>query len=59
MTRGIPARLKRIETGYTLDPAGTCGKDCKICKKWNLNMLKDSLATLKAIQLGEKNYWNN
>jgi hypothetical protein len=32
MTVGIPARLKGIETGYELDPNGSCGKDCKICK---------------------------
>jgi len=35
MTEGIPARLKGIETGYELDPTDSCGKDCKVCKKWN------------------------
>ena len=33
MTRGIPAELKTIETGYELDPYGWCGYDCKVCKK--------------------------
>jgi hypothetical protein len=33
MSVGIPARLKGIETGYELDPNGSCGKDCKICKE--------------------------
>lgn len=36
MTRGIPARLKGIETGYTLDSAGSCGPNCKVCKKINV-----------------------
>jgi dienelactone hydrolase len=35
MTQGIPARLKGIETGLALDPAGSCGKDCIVCKKQN------------------------
>jgi dienelactone hydrolase len=33
MTRGIPASMKGIETGYALDPAGNCGKECKVCGK--------------------------
>ncbi|MCS3801035.1 alpha/beta hydrolase family protein [Niastella sp. OAS944] len=32
MTKGIPAKLKGIETGFELDPQGSCGLDCKICK---------------------------
>lgn len=32
MTRGIPARLKGIETGYTLDPLGICGVKCVSCR---------------------------
>jgi hypothetical protein len=35
MTQGIPFRLKGIESRYEFDPAGNCGKGCKICEKWN------------------------
>jgi hypothetical protein len=35
MTQGIPINLKGIESRYELDPEGSCGKDCKVCKKWN------------------------
>jgi len=27
--------MKGIETGYALDPSDNCGKDCKVCYKWN------------------------
>jgi len=33
MTEGVPANLKKIESGYEPDPEGSCGKDCPICKK--------------------------
>jgi hypothetical protein len=33
MTKGIPANLKAIESRYDLDPDGSCGKDCVICRK--------------------------
>lgn len=36
MTQGLPATVKGIESRYTLDPTGACGKDCTICKKWNV-----------------------
>lgn len=32
MTCGIPAFLKNIETGYQLDPKGSCNKECIVCK---------------------------
>jgi dipeptidyl aminopeptidase/acylaminoacyl peptidase len=35
MTEGIPYKLKGVESGYELDPCGSCRKDCKVCKKWN------------------------
>jgi dienelactone hydrolase len=35
MTQGLPLIVKGIETRYELDPKGSCGKDCKVCKKWN------------------------
>jgi dipeptidyl aminopeptidase/acylaminoacyl peptidase len=35
MTQGIPYKLKSVESRYGLDPAGSCAKDCRICKKWN------------------------
>jgi dipeptidyl aminopeptidase/acylaminoacyl peptidase len=38
MTHGIRAAMKGIETGYELDPAGSCGakeNKCKVCEKWN------------------------
>ena len=50
ISRGIPARLKAIETGYAYDPSGTCGHNCKICKSWNTKMAKDSVTTMKEIQ---------
>ncbi|MEP7377775.1 MAG: prolyl oligopeptidase family serine peptidase, partial [Chitinophagaceae bacterium] len=40
MTHGIPASMKSIETGYALDPAGNCGMDCKVCKKWNVQFIR-------------------
>lgn len=55
MTQGIPARLKGVITGYDLDPAGNCGKDCKVCKFWNDKWAKDSIATKQLIQTEEKN----
>jgi dipeptidyl aminopeptidase/acylaminoacyl peptidase len=38
MTRGIPARMKGIETRYELDPEGSCGMDCRICKEKNYDL---------------------
>jgi dipeptidyl aminopeptidase/acylaminoacyl peptidase len=35
MTQGLPLAIKGIESRYELDPKGSCGKDCKVCKKWN------------------------
>jgi dienelactone hydrolase len=35
MTKGIPAKLKGIESGYELDPIGNCSDKCPICKAWN------------------------
>lgn len=35
MTQGLPYSLKGVESRLELDPAGSCGKDCKICMKWN------------------------
>jgi dienelactone hydrolase len=49
MTRGIPARLKQVITGYDFDPENSCGKDCKVCKMWNEKMKKDSAGTMKEI----------
>jgi len=33
MTKGVPAKMKGIETGYELDLRGSCSSDCPICKK--------------------------
>lgn len=41
------------ENGYALDLLGNCGKSCKICKMWNEKMKKDSVATVKEVQLLE------
>ncbi len=54
MTQGIPARLKSTTTGYPLDPAGNCGKDCKVCKMWNDKMAKDSIGTMQEIERCKK-----
>ncbi len=35
MTEGVPAKLKGIETRYELDPSGSCGDNCSICRKKN------------------------
>lgn len=35
MTQGLPLAVKGIESRYELDPRGSCGKDCTVCKKWN------------------------
>jgi len=35
MTQGIPYEKKGLDYGFELDPSGNCGKDCKICIKWN------------------------
>lgn len=49
MTEGVPAIYKGIEKRYELDPAGSCGKDCKVCKKWNEKYIKDPQATVQEI----------
>ena len=49
MTKGIPYKLKGVEARYELDPAGSCGKDCKICKAWNKQYKKDPKIFDKAI----------
>jgi dipeptidyl aminopeptidase/acylaminoacyl peptidase len=44
MTEGIPAAMKGIETGYELNPAGSCAikgpNKCRVCEKWNLQYKK-------------------
>lgn len=35
MTQGVPFTVKGVESRYELDPKGSCGKNCTICKKWN------------------------
>ena len=40
MTQGLPFTVKGVESRYELDPKGTCGKDCTICKKWNVQYHK-------------------
>ncbi len=58
MTQGIPARLKQIENGYSYDPAGNCGKDCKVCKMWNEKYKKNPQVTLKEIEEKRKSeHW--
>lgn len=34
MIKGIPFKYKNVESGLNLDPTGSCGKDCTVCKKW-------------------------
>jgi dipeptidyl aminopeptidase/acylaminoacyl peptidase len=50
MTHGLPLMVKGIESRYELDPAGICGKDCKICKKWNERYKKHPEIFNKPIQ---------
>lgn len=33
MTEGIPYKYKQVESRFELDPKGSCGKDCKVCKE--------------------------
>jgi dipeptidyl aminopeptidase/acylaminoacyl peptidase len=40
MTQGLPFTVKGIESRYELDPTGSCGKECTICKKWNTQYKK-------------------
>jgi dipeptidyl aminopeptidase/acylaminoacyl peptidase len=40
MTKGIPANLKAIESRYELDPEGSCGKDCLICRGYKVSKPK-------------------
>jgi dipeptidyl aminopeptidase/acylaminoacyl peptidase len=57
MTQGIPATMKGIEAGYTLEPAGNCGtkeNPCKVCRKWNEKWNKDSVAVKQEIKQWEK-----
>ncbi|MBO9571395.1 MAG: prolyl oligopeptidase family serine peptidase [Chitinophagaceae bacterium] len=37
MTMNTLAAFKGKNNLYELDPHGNCMKDCKVCKKWNLN----------------------
>lgn len=50
MTKGIPAKLKQIETGLDLDLSSNCSKDCKVCKYWNEKIKKDSAGTWEGIE---------
>lgn len=50
MTQGIPINLKGIESRYQLDPTGSCGKNCTICKKWNEQYKKHREMFNKPIQ---------
>ncbi len=33
MTLGRPAKLKQIDDRFELDPEGSCGDSCKICRE--------------------------
>jgi dipeptidyl aminopeptidase/acylaminoacyl peptidase len=46
MTRGVPAKMKGIETRYELDPKGECGPDCRICKKKDYKSFDPKLAVV-------------
>ncbi len=35
MTQGRPAKLKQIDDRLELDPQGSCGDSCQICKEKN------------------------
>jgi hypothetical protein len=50
MTQGLPITLKGVESRYKLDPAGSCGKGCTICKKWNAQYKKHPEMFDKPIQ---------
>jgi hypothetical protein len=45
MTKGIPAVLTGIETGFELDPNGSCAikgsNKCKVCERWNAQYKKN------------------
>jgi dipeptidyl aminopeptidase/acylaminoacyl peptidase len=43
MMKELPAN----ETGYALDPSGSCSKDCKVCKKWNEKNGKETVKETK------------
>lgn len=47
MTRGVPAKMKGVETGYELDPKGECSPDCPICKKKEYKNFDPKLAVIK------------
>ena len=52
------AGIGAIKYGYEYDPAGNCGKDCKVCKMWNEKMKRDSVATWKEIEEKKKSeHW--
>jgi hypothetical protein len=40
MTQGIPASLRGMEERFELDPSGSCGSNCQICKEWNEQYMK-------------------
>ncbi len=46
MTKGIPANLKGIITGYELDPKGSCSPSCPVCKKKNYKNFDPSVAVI-------------
>lgn len=50
LSNGIPVDQIGMKTAYQFDPAGNCGKGCKVCKMWNEKWKKDSLVTMKEIQ---------
>ena len=40
MANGIPLQLKGIDNGYELNPQGSCGKECPVCKANSASNLK-------------------
>jgi dipeptidyl aminopeptidase/acylaminoacyl peptidase len=54
MTEGIPAAMEGIETGYELDPAGSCAikgsMKCKVCEKWNFQYKKTPELFIKSVK---------
>jgi len=47
MTKGIPAKLKGVESRYELDGNGSCGINCKICNSQKEILLNSCLGEVR------------